>query len=54
MLRFFFVKVLKRPYEELDLVYPKLPQGVVAPDIYEPTLNPLFKISGCANYVSVL
>lgn len=24
-LRFFFVKVLKRPYEELDLVYPKLP-----------------------------
>ena len=25
-LRFFFVKVLKRPYEELDLVYPKLPQ----------------------------
>jgi len=50
VLRFFFVKVLKRPYEELDLVYPKLPQGVVAPDIYEPTLNPLFKISGCANY----
>jgi len=26
VLRFFFVKVLKRPYEELDLVYPKLPQ----------------------------
>src|SRR5262245_36575537 len=25
-LRFFFVKVLKRSYEELDLVYPKLPQ----------------------------
>lgn len=25
-LRFFFVKVLKRPYEELDLVYPKLRQ----------------------------
>jgi site-specific recombinase XerD len=25
-LRFFLVKVLKRRYEELDLVYPKLPQ----------------------------
>jgi len=24
-LRFFFVKVLRRPYQELDLVYPKLP-----------------------------
>jgi integrase/recombinase XerD len=25
-LRFFFVKVLHRPYQELDLVYPKLPE----------------------------
>jgi integrase/recombinase XerD len=25
-LRFFFVKVLRRPYQELDLVYPKLPE----------------------------
>ena len=24
-LRFFFVKVLHRPYQELDLIYPKLP-----------------------------
>lgn len=25
-LRFFFVKVLHRPYQELDLIYPKLPE----------------------------
>ena len=24
-LRFFFVKVLHRPYQQLDLIYPKLP-----------------------------
>ena len=26
-LRFFFVKVLRRPYREIDLVYPKRPSG---------------------------
>ena len=25
-LRFFFVKVLRRPYREIDLVYPKRPE----------------------------
>jgi hypothetical protein len=30
VLRFFFVKVLRRPYRQIDLVYPKRPERLPA------------------------
>jgi integrase/recombinase XerD len=51
-LRFFFLKVLRRPYRELDLVYPKLPERLPTV-LSEEEVTKLIE-SACSSYHRVI
>ena len=51
-LRFFFLKVLRRPYRELDLVYPKLPERLPIV-LSEEEVTKLIE-SACSSYHRVI
>jgi integrase/recombinase XerD len=51
-LRFFFLKVLRRPYRELDLVYPKLPERL--PTVLSEEEITMLIESACSSYHRVI